>query len=146
MKGPAIPARVCLVPAVSSMREPDYLPRLPAGPSGGMKSAIVQAIASLSDILTVEESYPGFFPGDELKEEADAVANVIGDFAHKLNNATATILGKAQLAKMAVANGKVQDSEGKLLPALESIETSVAKICEALEALQKASGLTRDDS
>jgi hypothetical protein len=60
---------------------------------------------------------------------------VLGTFIHRVNNATATILGKAQLAKLALLKGKIADPEGKLKPALDSIEQSVSKIGEALQLL-----------
>lgn len=63
------------------------------------------------------------------------IETVVGTFIHRVNNATATILGKAQLAKLALLKGKIADPEGKLKPALDSIEQSVAKIGEALQLL-----------
>lgn len=88
--------------------------------------------AGLADIPNMEKHQNG--PTGVVSR--DTFEGVIGNFIHKMNNATATILGKAQLAKMSVLKGKIQDPEGKLLPALESIEASVTKICEAMEVLQ----------
>ncbi|MGH8004825.1 MAG: hypothetical protein ACRECJ_08895, partial [Limisphaerales bacterium] len=103
-----------------------------------------QAVSNPSDTLTMDESFPGLFSsgsGDEISESTD---EIVGQFTHKLNNATATILGKAQLAKMAVMQKKIQDPGGKLLSALESIEAAVAKISEAIEILQNLPGLKKE--
>lgn len=92
----------------------------------------------------MDESFPGLFSSGSADETSESTGEIIGQFTHKLNNATATILGKAQLAKMAVRQGKIQDSGGKLLPALESIEAAVAKISEAIEILQSLPGLKKE--
>lgn len=91
------------------------------------------------------ESFPGLFDAGSSEEKEETLEGVVGSFTHKLNNATATILGKAQLAKMAVMKGKIQDPEGKLLPALESIEAAVARISEAIEILQNLPGLKKEE-
>ncbi len=93
----------------------------------------------------MDESFPGLFSTGSGQETSENPEEIVGQFTHKLNNATATILGKAQLAKLAVTQGKIKDSEGKLLAALESIEATVAKIGEALEILQTLPGLKKEE-
>lgn len=93
----------------------------------------------------MDESFPGLFSSGSAEEASESTDEIVGQFTHKLNNATATILGKAQLAKMAVLKGKIQDPEGKLLPALESIEAAVAKISETIEILQSLPGLKKEE-
>ena len=93
----------------------------------------------------MDESFPGLFSSGSAEENSETLDEIVGDFTHKLNNATATILGKAQLAKLAVMQGKIQDPEGKLLPALESIEAAVARISEATEILQNLPGLKKEE-
>lgn len=92
----------------------------------------------------MDESFPGLFSTGSGEEATERPDEIVGQFTHKLNNATATILGKAELARLAVQQGKIQDPEGKLLAALESIEAAVAKIGEALEILDAISGLKKD--
>jgi hypothetical protein len=87
----------------------------------------------LADTLSVTEKLS---TAPEEMEKLDSVEAVLGHFTHKLNNTTATILGKAQMAKLALVSGKIQDPEGKLMPALQSIEASVAKICELVRLLE----------
>lgn len=93
----------------------------------------------------MDESFPGLFSSGSGDEASEKAGEIVGQFTHKLNNATATILGKAQLAKMAVVKGKIQDPGGKLLPALESIEAAVGKITEAIEILQNLPGLKKEE-
>lgn len=93
----------------------------------------------------MSESFPGLFSSNSSEEKEKTLEGVVGNFTHKLNNATATILGKAQLAKLAVMKGKIQDPEGKLLPALESIEAAVARITEATEILHTLPGLKKEE-
>lgn len=92
----------------------------------------------------MEESFPELFGAPSGEGEAERTGEIVSRFAHKLNNVTATILGKAELARLAVKQGKVQDSEGKLLAALEAIEGAVARIGEALEILQALPGLKKE--
>jgi len=92
----------------------------------------------------MDESFPGLFGDGSSEEGSESTDEIVGQFTHKLNNAAATILGKAQLAKLAVAQKKIQDPEGKLLPALESIEAAVAKIGEAVEILNALPGMKKE--
>ncbi len=93
----------------------------------------------------MDESFPGLFSSGSAEEAPEKTDEIVGQFTHKLNNATATILGKAQLAKLAVTQGKIHDPGGKLLSALESIEAAVTKISEAVEILQSLPGLKKEE-
>ncbi|MCI0329615.1 MAG: hypothetical protein L0196_01485 [candidate division Zixibacteria bacterium] len=93
----------------------------------------------------MDESFPGLFGSGSGEEASEGADEIVGQFTHQLNNATATILGKAQLAKLAVTSGKIKDPQGKLLPALASIEAAVARIGEALEILQTLPGLKKEE-
>ncbi len=117
-----------------------------AKPSSPGQALPGQGETNFSDKLTMSESFPGLISSGSSGENSATLEEVVETFTHKLNNAVATILGKAQLAKMGVLKGKINDLEGKLLPALESIEAAVAKIAEAVEILQTLPGLKKDPS
>jgi hypothetical protein len=89
----------------------------------------------------MDESFPGLFGAGSGDETSEGTDEIVGQFTHKLNNATATILGKAQLAKLALTQGKIADPGGKLLSAFESIEAAVAKIGEAVKMLEALPGM-----
>ncbi|HXF49292.1 MAG TPA: hypothetical protein VNL73_07705 [Verrucomicrobiae bacterium] len=89
----------------------------------------------------MDESFPGLFGTGSAEETPEKTDEIVSQFTHKLNNATATILGKAQLAKLAITQGKIADPGGKLLSAFESIEASVAKIGEAVKMLDALPGM-----
>ena len=93
----------------------------------------------------MDESFPGLFSSGKAEEASESTDEIVEQFTHKLNNATATILGKAQLAKLAVTQGKIQDPGGKLRSALESIEAAVARIGEAIEMLNALPGLKKEE-
>jgi len=95
----------------------------------------------LADTISVTENLS---PSAKEVENLETMEAVLGHFTHQLNNASATILGKAQVAKMALLKGKIQDPEGKLMPALQSIENSVAKICELVGLLQTLTDLKKE--
>ncbi|MCI0406307.1 MAG: hypothetical protein L0Z48_00585 [candidate division Zixibacteria bacterium] len=92
----------------------------------------------------MDESFPGLFSSGSSEGASETTDEIVGQFTHQLNNATATILGKAQLARLAVAQKKIQDPEGKLVPALESIEAAVAKIGLAVEILNGLPGMKKE--
>ena len=92
----------------------------------------------------MDESFPGLFGSGSEEERGERVEEIVGQFTHKLNNATATILGKAQLAKLSLTQGKIEDPGGKIRSALESIEAAVAKIGEAVEMLNALPGMKKE--
>jgi hypothetical protein len=93
----------------------------------------------------MDESFPGLFGAESGDETAESTKEIVEQFSHKLNNVSATILGKAQLAKLAITQKKIQDPGGKLLSALESIEAAVAKIGEAVEILNALPGMKKGE-
>lgn len=104
----------------------------------------VQGCSFFSDTLTMDESFPGLFSTESKDGAAESTEEIVGQFSHKLNNITATILGKAQLAKLAVTQGKISDPGGKLVSALEAIEAAVAKIGESVAMLDALPGMKKE--
>jgi len=104
----------------------------------------VQGRSIFSDTLTMDESFPGLFSTESKDGAAESTEEIVGQFSHKLNNITATILGKAQLAKLAVTQGKISDPGGKLMAALEAIEAAVARIGESVAMLDALPGMKKE--
>jgi hypothetical protein len=61
---------------------------------------------------------------------------ITATFHHYVNNATATILGRAQLIEYGISKGQIQDPSGSLLTAMQVISTGVNSISEVMEELK----------
>ena len=70
------------------------------------------------------------------KAALDTLKTITATFNHYLNNAAATILGRAQLIQLGVSRGKVIDSKDKIGHAIDIIISGVGTIQAVLEELK----------
>lgn len=74
----------------------------------------------------------------KLKKAAlEAVKTIAGTFNHYINNASATILGRAQLVELSIKKGEVIDREGSTAAAMREIIARVKTISTVMEELKK---------
>ncbi len=77
---------------------------------------------------------------NQMKEAAlETLRTITATFNHYINNATATILGRAQLVELAVKNGVIPDREGQILQTMKVIIQSVNTICLVMKELKNLS-------
>lgn len=77
---------------------------------------------------------------NQMKEAAlETLRTITATFNHYINNATATILGRAQLVELAVKNGVIPDHEGQILQTMKVIIQSVNTICLVMKELKNLS-------
>jgi putative nucleotidyltransferase with HDIG domain len=74
---------------------------------------------------------------DQMKKLAlDSLKTITATFNHYMNNATATILGRAQLIEYGIAKGTIQDQTGQLRSAMLIITNGVNTISTVMEELK----------
>ncbi|MEW6052057.1 MAG: HDOD domain-containing protein [Candidatus Zixiibacteriota bacterium] len=74
---------------------------------------------------------------DQMKKLAlESVKTITATINHYMNNATATILGRAQLVEYAIKSGQVRDVDGSLAMAMHVITGGVNTISAVMEELQ----------
>jgi len=77
---------------------------------------------------------------DQLKKAAlESLKTITATLSHYINNASATILGRAQLVELAVTKGTITDSENVAGISMDIIVKSVETISIVLEELKKLS-------
>lgn len=77
---------------------------------------------------------------DQLKKAAlDSLKTITATLSHYINNASATILGRAQLVELAIKKNKIRDSENIGINSMDIIVKSVETISMVLEELKKLS-------
>ncbi|MFZ5981010.1 MAG: HDOD domain-containing protein, partial [Candidatus Zixiibacteriota bacterium] len=74
---------------------------------------------------------------NQMKEAAlEALKTITATFNHYINNATATILGRAQLVEMAIAKNEMDDRDGNLTRSMKAIIDSVNTISLVMKELK----------
>lgn len=74
---------------------------------------------------------------DQVKKLAlESLKTITATFNHYMNNATATILGRAQLIEYGINRGTIQDPSGQLQSAMEIITNGVNTISVVMEELK----------
>jgi HD-like signal output (HDOD) protein len=74
---------------------------------------------------------------DQMKKLAlESLKTITATFNHYMNNATATILGRAQLIEYAINKGTIQDQTGQLKSAMAIITNGVNTISSVMEELK----------
>ena len=74
---------------------------------------------------------------DQMKKLAlESLKTITATFNHYMNNATATILGRAQLVEYAIAKGQIHDPEGQLATAMAVITGGVNTISSVMDELK----------
>jgi nitrogen-specific signal transduction histidine kinase len=77
---------------------------------------------------------------DQVKKAAlDSLKTITATLSHYINNASATILGRAQLVELAIKKGSVTDRERVAGNSMDIIVKSVEMISMVLEELKKLS-------
>jgi len=73
----------------------------------------------------------------QMKEAAlETLKTITATFNHYINNATATILGRAQLVEMAIKNNEMTDKNGQVARAMDVIINGVNTICLVMKELK----------
>lgn len=73
----------------------------------------------------------------QMKEAAlETLKTITATFNHYINNATATILGRAQLVEMAIKNEEMKDKNGQVARAMDVIINGVNTICLVMKELK----------
>jgi len=74
---------------------------------------------------------------DQMKKLAlESLKTITATFNHYMNNATATILGRAQLVDYGIQHGQIQDPTGSLQTAMQVITNGVTTISSVMEELK----------
>jgi len=77
---------------------------------------------------------------DQVKKAAlDSLKTITATLSHYINNASATILGRAQLVELAIKKGSVSDQDNVTANSMDIIVKSVEMISMVLEELKKLS-------
>ncbi|MEZ5359945.1 MAG: HDOD domain-containing protein [Candidatus Zixiibacteriota bacterium] len=77
---------------------------------------------------------------DQMKKAAlDSLKTITATLSHYINNASATILGRAQLVELAIQKGTVNDKDNVAANSMDIIVKSVEMISLVLEELKKMS-------
>jgi len=71
------------------------------------------------------------------KVALEALRTTLATFSHYVNNATAAIIGRAQILDLYLAQGKLEDQEGKIGHSVKIISESVDTICAVLDELKE---------
>jgi len=71
------------------------------------------------------------------KAALDALKTITATFNHYINNASATILGRAQLIELKINNGDLDDPSGDAAHAMTTIINGVNAICSVMKELQE---------
>ncbi|MCP4582540.1 MAG: HDOD domain-containing protein [candidate division Zixibacteria bacterium] len=67
----------------------------------------------------------------------EALRTTLATFSHYVNNATAAIIGRAQILDLYLAQGKLDDPEGRISHSVKIISESVDTICAVLDELKE---------
>jgi two-component system cell cycle response regulator len=67
----------------------------------------------------------------------EALRTTLATFSHYVNNATAAIIGRAQILDLYLTQGKLEDHEGKISHSVKIISESVDTICAVLDELKE---------
>jgi len=71
------------------------------------------------------------------KVALEALRTTLATFSHYVNNATAAIIGRAQILDLYLAQGKLEDREDKISHSVKIISESVDIICAVLDELKE---------
>ncbi len=71
------------------------------------------------------------------KASLDALKTITATFNHHINNASATILGRAQLIELKINEGEIKDPSGDAAHAMTTIIEGVNAICSVIGELQE---------
>jgi putative nucleotidyltransferase with HDIG domain len=67
----------------------------------------------------------------------ESLRTTLATFSHYVNNATAAIIGRAQILDLYLNQGKLKDTDGKISHSVKIISESVDTICAVLEELKE---------
>lgn len=67
----------------------------------------------------------------------EALKTTLATFSHYVNNATAAIVGRAQILDLYLTQGKLDDPDGKISHSIKIISESVDTICAVLDELKE---------
>ena len=78
-----------------------------------------------------------FLEQEKDKAALEALRTTLATFSHYVNNATATIVGRAQILDLYLNQGKLEDPDGKIQQSVKIISESVDTICAVLDELKE---------
>ncbi len=67
----------------------------------------------------------------------ESLRTTLATFSHYVNNATAAIIGRAQILDLYLGQGKLEDPDGKISHSIKIISESVDTICAVLDELKE---------
>lgn len=101
---------------------------------------LYEQYATVENLLGENNRLQDQIAKDKLKKAALAsLKTITATFNHYVNNAAATILGRAQLAELAIDNGEVQDPRGIMRSSMKVIINGVNTISAVMDELKKLS-------
>jgi signal transduction histidine kinase len=71
------------------------------------------------------------------KASLETLKTITATFNHYINNASATILGRAQLIELKINKGEINDPSGDTAHAMSTIVEGVNAICSVIGELEK---------
>ena len=107
---------------------------------GAANALIYRQYLFVESILRENRKMQAQIARDQVKKAAlDSLKTITATLSHYINNASATILGRAQLVELAIKKGTVSDSEHVAANSMDIIVRSVEMISLVLEELKKLS-------
>ena len=107
---------------------------------GAANALIYRQYLFVESILRENRKMQAQIARDQVKKAAlDSLKTITATLSHYINNASATILGRAQLVELAIKKGNVSDSEHVAANSMDIIIRSVEMISLVLEELKKLS-------
>jgi len=88
-------------------------------------------------ILENERLHVRVLEQERSKAALEALRTTLATFSHYVNNATAAIVGRAQILDLYLNQGKLEDNDGKIAQSVKIISESVDTICAVLDELKE---------
>ena len=88
-------------------------------------------------ILENERLHARVLEQERSKVALEALRTTLATFSHYVNNATAAIVGRAQILELYLNQGKLEDNDGKIAQSVKIISESVDTICAVLDELKE---------
>jgi signal transduction histidine kinase len=103
---------------------------------GEANRLLLQQYLTVEGLLRENRKLQQQITRDQMKRVAmDSLRNVAMTLNQHINNATATILGRAQLVELAIKRGQITDSENKLSQSMRVISNGVETIGAVMKDL-----------
>ena len=88
-------------------------------------------------IVENEKLHKQVLEQEKSRAALEALKTTLATFSHYVNNATAAIVGRAQILDLYLSQGKLEDPDGKISHSIKIISESVDTICAVLDELKE---------